>query len=863
MGQSRYVYQGAPLSQVIEDIEEQENYRFLYRDALISDKWVTIESSSETLISSLEAVLLPQRIEVKVDEKHRQILLSEAQTALKQKPAILRGIVVDQDTGVRLPFANITWFEQSRLRGAVTNEAGAFQLQIDPELTPQDEIALSISYIGYSTAQVTLDATHIPGELSIRLTPKPVQGQEVLIKSTILHTDLDTTWHRLLHTGLASPFGESSVIRSLQPLPAVALTTALSEGLNVRGSKADGFQVLLDGAPIYNQNHFFGMFDIFNQDALQTVGFFYDIAPASYFAPPGGTISFITRSGSLSEYKASVGASNTTLRATVEGPISRGKSSFLISGRHSYLDLVNWFNNEMLIGYGLDIDRAISELPEPTAEFNELMVRPGESSARFYDIHGKASRELRNGGNAVLSVYVGGNDTRLDATRLTIERNRDTELLEVVESPVSTLNRWGNEAASIRLNHRLGSRGYLQTLLSASHYLSRYGKDDFTYTRINPRNERPQNYIFPFSYRNELLDVQWAHDVNWVPNHAGIWTAGLSGHYYALKYNETSAIWPAFGENYYAMQFDAYGEYEYKESNMLHFRAGLRGHYFTQGSVLRLSPRAQVTMLPEYPASLRLGYSRNYQFLHNLFLENTNSASVWVMTTGTWGPTQVDNYTAGVYLRPTKTTFLQVEGYTRTYHNLRRHEINAPAQLASEDTSRFVPWFSDNSAFAKGVETMIRQRIGPFIWTNSYTLSRVDLQNDLLNDGERFPAEWDRRHQFTSHLEIELSNSLSTRFTWFYATGNPNVLSYADPEEPARLADYHRLDAGIQYTQDFAGIEIMARASVYNAYDHVNSWRRERIQILRRHRPEGNSAFFPVDIYDLGIQPSFDLSISF
>lgn len=861
-GQEVFVYNGVPLKQVIEDIESRKQYQFLYRDALVSGKYVSFEASENSLFATLESALTPQFIEVKIDEKHRQILLSEAARPIAETASSLTGQIIDAETGARLPFASLTWMDRGKLRGVSANAAGAFQFSLIDAMA-QDSIAkLTISYVGYKTRQLELSRSKMPTELSIRLEPEPLLGQEVLVNSTFLHTDLDTTWHHLIQGMNAMPFGESSVLRSLQPLPAVALNTAFSEGLNVRGSKADGFQVLLDGAPIYNQNHFFGMFDVFNNDALQTVGFFYDIAPASYFAPPGGTISFITRPGSVQSFKSTIGFSNAAVRATVEGPIARGKSSWLVSGRYSYIDKVNWFNNERLIGVGLDTIRSISDLPNNAADLDEFTIFPGNTSALFYDVHSKLTHETPGGGRATLSLYVGGNTTQLDAERLYLERDEETDILETVRNPVSTLNSWGNEAASFQLHHRVGNKAYLQTVLAASHYYSKYDKDDFTFTRLNA-NGRPQNFIFPFTYDNELFDLKLAQHLDFAPNRPGIFSAGFSTNFYALTYKEQSATRPAFGEDYYALQFDAYSEYERTNADILNMRIGLRGHFFTQGNAIRLSPRLQFTLFPQSPLSFRIGYSRNYQFLHHLYLENTNSASIWVITTGSSKPSQVDNITSGIYFKPVASAFIQVEGYMRAYDHLRRHEINGPTQFTTENMVRFTPWFSENQARAKGLEVMYRQRIGPLIWTHSYTLSRVEMQNNLVNNGEWFMAEWDRRHQYTSNLQINLHRSIGLNLSWFYATGNPNVLSFADEVEESRLPDYHRLDANIQWARFFGSLQIQARASVYNLYDQVNTWYREPIQVFNQNRSADRFIFYPVDVYDIGLQPSFDVSITF
>ncbi len=861
LGQS-FSYTNTPLSEAIADIQQRGGYRFLFRDALIAEKRITLSSQANDLVPSLEAALATLRIDMRYDPAHHQILLFEPPAHVQQAPTTVSGQVIDAESGGRLPFASVSWLQDGRIRGVTTNEAGVFTLRIDDSFAAMPTVDLHISYIGYQTTVWRMVAGTYPEELSIRLIPEPIRGQEVLVSSSILQTDLDTTWLYLLQTDRFSPLSESSILRGLQPLPMVAVSPAMTDGLNVRGSKADGFQVLLDGASIYNQNHFFGFFDVFNSDALQTVGFYYDIAPASYFAPPGGTMSFITRTGSLNRVRGALGASSTAVRGTLEGPIGVGRSSWLVSGRHSYIDAIDWLNNENLVLMGLDVSRSKSALPPEYAGVENRLVTPLAGAARFYDLHGKLYTEAANGRRRMATIYFGGNHTLLDAERVYAERDSVSNVLEAVTREVETRNRWGNEAVSFQFYRPIGRRAYLQSVLAGSHYRSFFGKDDFVFTRINNQTGQPRNFIFPFEYENELFDFQWAQLLNLTPNYAGQWTLGMAANYYALFYNERSASRPEFDEDYFAIQGDAFAQYETTDLEYVDLHIGLRSHYFTQGNSFKLSPRAQLTILPGKPLSFKLGFSKNYQFLHHLYLQNTNSASVWIMTTGASKPSEVNNLTAGIYMKPHRSAALQIEAYSREHANIRRHEINAPAGITTANDNRFVPWFSDNRAYARGVEVMFRQMIGDVRWTSSYTLSRVELQNARVNRGERFPAEWDRRHQFSTHLAIPLHRVLTAYATWYYTTGTPNILAYDDPLERVYLPDYHRLDCGIRFSRPFGGVRVDARISVYNVYDRPNTWYRDPVQVYNPDRPALGFSFVNVDVYDLGLQPSFDLSVS-
>ena len=271
-----FVYRDASLKRVIDDLQDRGGYRFLYRDALIQGKTVSLTSEDESVISSLQEALRSQALDLRYDVTRRQVLLFPSTTApvAPVRPSVVKGHVVDAESGVRLPYAHVTWMYEGQLRGVSTNDAGVFFLPVSSMPLTLRSQTLTVTYLGYRPMVVQVDLDALPASLDLRLEPMPVVGDEVLVSSSTLHSDLDTTWHHLLQGSLVSPLGESSVIRSLQPLPAVSVSNAFAQGLNVRGNKSDGFQVLLDGIPIYNQQHLFGMFDVFNADALQSVGFF-------------------------------------------------------------------------------------------------------------------------------------------------------------------------------------------------------------------------------------------------------------------------------------------------------------------------------------------------------------------------------------------------------------------------------------------------------------------------------------------------------------------------------------------------------------------------------------------------------------
>ena len=841
----------------IDTVQQATGYRFLYRDALVAGRTVALPSTGDLLTALVDA-LEQQGLVVHVDTTRQQVLITDTRAS---NPAnTLTGQVVDHTTGARLPHATVLWHNGEAQRGVAANEDGVFRISLKGRRTTRDTVTLRISYVGYQSTQVHIDLQAPPSDLTVRLSPEPAMVPEVVVSSIPHRSSLDTTWQTLVQPALTTPFGEASVIRALQPLPAVGVTGALANGLNVRGSRADGFHVLLDGMPIYNSAHLFGAFDAFHPEALQRVGLFYDVAPADLPSPPGGTLALTTHTGAQTRWRATAGASNTAVRGLIEGPLDGGRSSVLVAGRRAYLNTMSWLGSEALIAQGLDLNPSTSPLPDNAVDLGERLVTAGPPTAHFHDVHGKVYHETLSGQRITLSTYLGGDQTRQTGERLTFNAEAPRLRDRLAWEPVETKNRWGNEAASLQIGQPWGERAYSHTLLAVSRYYSDFQKDDFVYTRL----ERPANglrtFTAPFKHQNELIEWRLDQRVDLAPNHPGLWTLGGTLHRYRVNYAETSALRPEFGETRRSLRFDLFAQYDWTDASWTNMHLGLRTHYFSLGRYVRLSPRLKVRLFPSATVSLHAGYSRNHQFVHRLTLPSAGSADVWVTSNEANAPSRANHFSGGVQFTPTSTTAFQADAYVKTYANVWQHETET-ALRQTETSILFDPWSTDHDAFARGLELMHKQRWGPLYWTNSYTLSKVELQNDALNGGRRFPADWDRRHQFTTQVQAT-HDPWAGVLTWFYATGTPSPWALQLDTEPERLDAYHRLDASLRYQRALGGATLEATASIFNLYDRANPWYRDPVAVLTRNRPSRLS-YRIVDVYDLGLQPSFNLTVRF
>ena len=858
LARAQYQYDDKPLLQIISNIEQQTAFRFLYRDALVSDIELSFNASEANLFSAFRTALAAHQLSLDVDSTRSQAIIYQEKTAAANSHTItIRGQVVDAETGERLPFATIRWQHQSKTKGTSANESGAFSFR---RSFNQQTIDITGSYVGYSakTIRVNLAPNNDVSELTFRLQPQRIDGNELIITGTNSYNDINRQVTGLIDMGSFSPMGETNTLRALQNLPSVSLAPALSDGLNIRGSTTDGFQVLVDNITIYNQSHLFGLVDSFNADILKRSGFFYDIAPAQFQAPPGGTLSLLTKTGSLDRFSGSAGLSNTSARISLEGPIQQGESSWLISGRTSYMNTINWFNNTDLVEWGLNVDRNSTVLDEDLIDFESRLVRPDQTDASFFDLHAKTYFETQSGNRFIISGYWGGDDTRQQANRL--YRSFSTNNPENLEErPVTTTNDWQNATASIKYQRWLGNQLYSNTTVGASIYETSFSKDDFTYIDITQAQGALQAFVFPFENQSILNEIKTEQQLQ-LSNERWFATGGVSYHYYLGEYFEDSFERSGYFSTQSSHQVDTYLQLDYSGFERVDINGGMRLHYFSNGHFLKWSPRVKIILFPDSDFSLSGGYSKNHQFLNKISLSNTVTSDIWILANTNQPPTSVDYFSSGIKYSPSDQLYFQAEAYHKEFNNIRLHEINTFSLSNSFNNS---PWYTQNSGIGKGLEFLLRNQFKYFTINQTLTISEITLSNPEINNGVPFYADWDRTYRYAASAEINPTTNLSLYLSWMYASGTPNKLATFGPQNDQRLGNYYRTDISAEYSQSLGGTNLTISLSVYNLLNRNNPWYRDLSFVIDQSSPQNQFRSVPVDVYDIGIQPSFNISLNF
>jgi hypothetical protein len=859
-GQAQYDFQEENVLKIVKTIEKQDGFRFLYRESQLANIKLSFSATSSTLIEKFEQELSPYQIALKADTVRNQIILYKKATSSLHKKIHITGQVVDAESGERLPYATVFWKENGKKHGVSTNASGVFKVE---KAIAEQELTLYSSYLGYETSEVTLDVsvnTEYRG-LTLRLTPATMQTPDLVVTGFSYPAGSDSLYRNYVNAGILNPLGENNISKALQSLPSVSTGPALNTGINVRGASADATQILLDGMTIYNQSHLFGLLDSFNPSALKTSGFFYDITPAQIPSSPGGTLSLLTKTGSLNSFNASIGISNTAFNGTFHGPITTGKSSWLLSGRTSYMNALNWFKNEDLITFGLNVDRPNSLSDSEFSDLQSRIVFPGSYHANFVDLHSKLYFEFENGSRFVAGAYYGADDVSQNAERLTRSFDPDNPALRFSREPVQTSNNWDNFSSSLSYKSPISDRLYSSTVAGISIYSSAFNKDDFIYNRVQQNGNGLEVFTYPLQNESVFNEIKLDQTFDMVLPQIEF-TFGLSHQFYMGEYFEVSFDRPGFFTSFQSGLTDLYAQMDYSFSTVIDVHAGSRLHYYSNGDFLFYSPRLKLKFFESQSLSFGIGYSKNYQFTHRLSFYNVSSPDVWIISTEEQAPTASDYLTAGVYFKLQNHTFLQIEGYYKSLTNARLFDINAQTLTNNFDNS---PWFFGNKSKTKGLEFLLKNRFHNLTMTHSYTLSEATFSNPDVLDGELFYAEWDQTHSYSLVTDVNISQDLSLFVGINWSSGVPNRLYFLQIEDKERLDPFKRVDAGVEYSFEFKGAKAEISASAYNLFNHQNDWYRELNLVIDDSSPQNRRRLSAqaVDVYDLGFQPSLNIMIRF
>ncbi|MBF9237855.1 TonB-dependent receptor [Hymenobacter sp. BT683] len=689
--------------------------------------------------------------------------------------------------------------------GTAADSLGRYSLNL-----PAGRHQLLVAFVGYQ--QVTRDINLTRNQrLSFALEESGNELGEVVVEGSVsLEQKLKTTQMGVEHLSireaklLPALFGEVDILKTLQLKPGVQSGGEGTSGLFVRGGSSDQNLVLIDNALVYNPNHLFGLFSVFNSDAVQSVDLYKSGFPAQFGGRLSSVVDVKMREGDRQHYVATGGVGLISSRLTYEGPINKGKGSFIVSGRRTYFDIFT---------------RALNEANKNKEDYSPI------PDYYFYDFNAKANYTLGEKDQIFLTGYLG----------------RDTFGFNSPGGFNFDFS-WGNTIGTLRWNHTFSPKLFVNTSVSVSDY------------KYNLTNRLDQ---FSFGLGSSITDYSARTDFEYTPDDRHVLKAGaqLTQHRFGVGRLEANSGDGRinFGSDVSYTGTDAalYASDNYKASDKLQLEGGLRLTGFRSGSDQYggLEPRASARYSLSERTSLKASYALMYQYVHLV----TNSGAslptdIWYPSRLSVKPQRSQQTSAGVsFLLGRGKYLLTNEAYYKWGQNQVDFRDGAQLFVNPELDSEFI----FGKSWSYGNEVYLEKKTGKTTGWIGYTLAwswrnfQPQRGTNGVNNGEDFHPNYDRRHNLTVVALHQLNARINLTASFIYTSGSlttlplgrfglqdiPGSRTGIDPRPvpiyPNRnsyqLIPYHRLDLGVVYkigsrlNQDLT-------LSIYNAYNRRNAY---------------------------------------
>jgi len=692
--------------------------------------------------------------------------------------AVLQGTVTDSDSGRALPFAAVRVERLGDVRSGLAGPNGTFDFQD----LPAGEWRVEFRYLGYSprveTVRLAADEVRrlvVSMEVeAIRLETLEGEGDRAA-----LDRDVQTGFVKLDSDDLARiPRGvEADPIRALQLLPGVQAASDISSGLYVRGGGPDQNLILLDGVPVYNPTHAFGLFSTFNPDAIGAVTLYKGAYPAEYGGRLGSVLQIDNRTPEGPEFSGQAGISTISARLTLEGPWRRG--SWSVSGRRTYLD--------PLLAV---LRRSAPEVPS-------------------YWFH------AYNGRFTWLEDH-----HRVEATGYL---SRDVLGLDV-EPDISIDLGWGNAFGNLRYRWTPGET--FSAGLQA--WLSRYGSD----TELDI-------LATPVLFENSLLDGSIGGDLLWfLPPHHRL-KVGAVWSYYDFRYTQSFNSVEDIDFRETPDDVALFLEDLWTPRAETSIRAGLRTRYVTDGDRVLWEPRvsARQELHPEWAVKAAGGIY--HQYLQLITTEGFSAGDLYLPLDETARPSRSLQAVLGAEYEPSRRWRFTAETYFTDLQDL--VTLRQDGAVDDSDTSTGNVFVTGGEGWASGLELFAERRMGSVTGWAGYAIGWTRRQWDELNQGREFPPKYDRRHDLKGVLQWDRGKwrygasfvlgsgqaftPASARYTITEpATGEAVPVILPAERNSSRLLPYHRLDLSVSRSFRKFGVDGEWSFQLFNAYSRRNDW---------------------------------------
>ena len=787
----------------------------------IMERITRVVSCDYFLIDSLTIVIVPKQAGSYTSDPSSSGLVSigDPMKYGQSSKAVLQGKVLNGKTGE--PLAGAIVFVEKHNLGTTSGAKGVYSIEL-----PVGENRLTLKYIGFENKYVNIKLLS-DGSFDLELFESSVKLDEVQISAQQSDANVYRTQMSVMKFDtkalkeLPLTLGEKDIIKSISLLPGIQSVGEFGTGFNVRGGGNDQNLILIEGAPVINSSHLFGLISILNANTVSNVTLMKAGIPASFGERSSSILSIDMgpENPERLKVKAGIGLINSSLN--LETPLINKKASLILGGRSSYS---NWLLHKIP-----DIDLI-------------------NSSANFYDINGLLTVKLNPKNKIKLFGYLSQDDFSLSN---------------------SYIYDYSNLLGSARWTHNFSDR-------LSSDLLASYSQYDYSVAGVDTL-KKYDAYQIKSQIKYRSLKWNLSYSLNNKHDFDLGWNAIL---YNVLPGTETPYGPESFVKNLTiapekALELALYLSDNITISDKLNMEVGIRySHYSLLGpgnvnvynnapslSIASIAdtlsfssnqriknysgpePRISFRYVLNSNSSLKLSYNRINQYIN--LVSNTSVATpsdVMKLSDTYLKPLTMDQLALGYYKNFFQNKIeASVEIYYKNLNNVLEYRDGAKILMNNQIETALL----NARGYNYGLEFFIKKNYGKLNGWISYTYSRSlrktesDAEADKINMNEAFPSNFDKPNNLVVIGNYQISRRWRFSGTFTYNTGRPvtlpelkynyqdyHLIHYSDRNK-YRLPDYHRLDLSITMDES---LRIRKRwkgswtLSVINLYGRKNAY---------------------------------------
>ncbi len=721
----------------------------------------------------------------------------------------IRGYVTDALTTENL--INATVRIQNTQNAVYTNQFGYYNISAKKG----DTITLVVFYLGYNPEYKTLRIKQ-NSQINFKLIENNNLDSIIISAEKQINQTLETGTHQI-HTSqiklLPSLGCENDILKTVQLMPGIQTGNEGSNGLYVRGGNTDENLILLDDVPLYNVNHIGGFISVFNPDAINSAKIIKSGFPAKYGGRLSSVLDIRMNDGNLNKFSGNFSISPITSNFSINGPIKKDTTSFILSARALYLGL----------------------LAQP---ITFLQFDGSSLGYNFYDVNFKLKHKINYKNHIYLSFYQGKDNSIYKLNNFL-----------TFNTTIGGLNNsWGNKLVAFRWNHIFNSNLFLNTTIAYTNY--QYSKKTDLKNTID--NES-YFYLFKTGINDFILKTHLEYFINnklkinaGINNNLHNFTPAYSQ--YKFK-NDNETIDTTYrNESVYGFDNNIYLEANYSPFNFLSSNIGIRinDYYVENKHFISYEPRILLILKLNSTSSIKTSYAKNQQNIHLITSSSaTLPMDIWATSNRNLPPSNSEQITAGFYKSFKKRIFeFSIETYYKKSTNIVAFKEGATyLSIIGDWTDKL-----ENNGIGKsyGIEFLIQKKQGKTTGWISYTLSRATRQFENINYNKIYPFKYDRLHNLNIVLTQNLGKNKILSANWIFGSGYPFTLPiaryeihneilndtwlpsnqaiiYAD-RNSYRMRAYHRLDIAISFNKEKKRGTRTWKISIYNVYNRKNPY---------------------------------------